>query len=129
MARCWIAEGRSKPEKSASRGKLSSYRMRRRLVEARVSDPCCQNCRLPRNESVDSWQGKTYFIPVGVDFLTLEVGETSIFSHDCKNSVIRQFDDDVELTCSLSKKDLMVWFFEKNMKKKFATGKIFLPTS
>src|SRR5277367_2683174 len=101
--------------------------MRRRLVEVLVSDPCCQSCRRPRNESVhkrDSgkrgWEGETYFIPVGVDFLTFKVSETSIFSHDCKNSVLRHFDGTVEFDlCSYQKKILMFWFFLKKIKKKF----------
>jgi len=48
--------------------------------------------------NVTGGKGKTYFIPVGIDFLTFEVSETSVFSHDCKNLFIRQLLFTVELT-------------------------------
>jgi len=52
--------------------------------------------------------------------LTFKVSETSIFSHDCKNSVIRHFDGTVEFDlCSYQKKNLMVLVSLEEYEEKF----------
>ena len=87
IALCWIADGRSKPRDTLDWYYRERYHKHKRLVEARLSSPYCQSCRRSEIELANVRWNKfwnRYFIPVRVDFLTLKIGKSSRFCHDCK---------------------------------------------
>ena len=67
--------------------------------------------------------GETYFIPVGVDFLTLKVSETSVFSHDCKSWTVDAAD------FVRYQKKIDGFLYENNYEEKNSCRKFFLPIS